>query len=64
MYNATGMNVVGCTDLSGKELHRQVGLSSVVTAGSLDGVMVSTMTRNVRAVGSISALGAIFPISV
>ena len=34
------VSVVVCTDLSGKEPHRQVG---VVTSGSLGGVMVSVV---------------------
>ena len=35
------MSVVGYTDLSGKELHKQVGVGIVVTSGSLHGVMVT-----------------------
>ena len=31
--------VVVCTDLSGKELYRQVGMGMVVTSGGLPGVM-------------------------
>ena len=31
-YNSIGMSVVGCTDLSGKELHRPVGMGIVVTS--------------------------------
>ena len=34
-------SVVVCTDLSGGELHRQVGVDRVMTSGSLDGVMAS-----------------------
>ena len=37
-----GTSVVVCTDLSDKEPLRQVGMDSVVTSGSLGGVMVST----------------------
>ena len=33
----------------------------VLTAGNLGGVMVSTLAQNARDVGSIPALGAIFP---
>ena len=33
-------SVVVCTDLSGKEPHRQVGVDRVVILGSLGGVMV------------------------
>ena len=36
----------------------------MVTAGSLDGLMVSTLARNARDVGSIPALGTIFPIFI
>ena len=46
-----GCSAVVCTDLTGKELHGQVG---VVTSGSLYGVMVSTLAWNARDVGSIS----------
>ena len=35
--------VVVFTDLSGKELHRQVGVGTVVTSGSLGGGMVNTL---------------------
>ena len=55
-----GMSVVDSTDLSGKELRRQVGLVMVVTAGSLYGEMVSTLPWNARDVGSIPALDTIF----
>ena len=34
------MSIVVCTHLSGKELHRQEGVGTVVTSGSLGGVMV------------------------
>ena len=34
------MSVVVCTGLWGKELHRQVGMGIVVTAGSLHGEIV------------------------
>ena len=35
----------------------------MVTSESLGGVIVGTLARNVRAVGSIPALGTLFPIS-
>ena len=57
-------NVAGCTDLSGKELHRQVGVDIEVTSGSLSHVMVSRLAQNARDVGLISALGIIFPIFI
>ena len=53
--------VVVCTDLSGKEPHRQVGVGRVVASRSLSSVMVSTLAQNARDLGSISTLGAIFP---
>ena len=40
--------VVICTNLSGKEAHRQIGLSLVVISGILVVVMVSTLARNAR----------------
>ena len=58
------MTAAVCTDLSGKELHRQVGMSSIVTTGSLVGVMVSTLAQNARGVGLIPALGTIVPIFI
>ena len=59
-----GMSVVVCIYLSGKELHRQVGVDKVDTLGSLDGVMVSTLAQNVRDVGLIPPLCAILPIVI
>ena len=44
--------------------HIQVGMGSMVTAGSLDGGMVSTLARNARDVGSTPALGTLFLIVV
>ena len=58
------MRVVGCTDLSDKELHRQVGMGIVVTSGSLRGLMFSTLNRNARFVGSIPTLSTLFPIFI
>ena len=55
---------LGCTNIPGKEPHIQVDVSSVVTPGSIGGVMVSTLARNVRDVGLIPALGAIFHIFI
>ena len=43
--------VVVCTDLWGKEPHRQVGVGDMVTSGSLRGVMVITLLRHARDVG-------------
>ena len=52
------------TDFLGKEPHRQVDVDSVVTSGSLGGVMVSTLAWNASDVDPIPALGAIFPIFI
>ena len=49
------------TDLSS---HIQVAVGTVVTVGSLGGVMVSTLARNARDVGSIPTLGTILPIFI
>ena len=49
--------VVVCTDISGKELNRQVGVDRTVISRSLGGGMVS----NAKDVGSIPILGTIFP---
>ena len=56
------MSIKLCTDLSDKEFHRLVGVGTVVTSGSLCGVMVSTLGWNARDVGSIPTLVTIFPI--
>ena len=53
-----------CTDLSGKESHRHLGVGAVVTSGSLGGEMVSTLVRTERDVGLIPAPGTIFPIFI
>ena len=55
--------VVVCADLSGRELHKQVAVGTVVI-GRLDNVMVSTLTRNSTGVDSIHALSTIFPIVI
>ena len=39
-------------------------MGTVVTSGNLGGVMVSTLVRNVRDVGSIPALDTTIPISI
>ena len=59
-----GTSVVVCTDLSGKESHRQVGKGRMVTLANLGGLMVSTMAGNARDMGSIPALCARFPIFI
>ena len=56
--------VVDCTDLSGKKLLRQVGMGSVLTQGWLGSVIVSTLIQNAREVGTIPALGTVFPIFI
>ena len=63
-YNSRGTGVVVCTDLSGKEQYRQVGLDRVVTSGNIGGVVVSTLVWNARSVGVIPALGTIIPIFI
>ena len=39
-------------------------MDKVITSGSLDGVIVSSLVRNERDIGSIPAQGAIFPIFI
>ena len=58
------MSVVDCNDFTGKELHRQVGVGTVMTLGILGSVMVSTLPQNPRRIGSIPALGAVFSHSI
>ena len=60
-YTPTDTSLVVCTDLSGKKLHRQVGVDTV---GSLAGVIVITLARDVRDMGSTPTLGEIFPIFI
>ena len=55
---------VVCIDLLGKEQHKQVCVDRVATSRSLGGLMASTPAWNARDVGSIPALGAIFPILI
>ena len=57
-------SVVVCTDLSGKQPHRQISAGSKVASGSLGCVMVSLLARNARDVGSIPALGIVFHIFI
>ena len=56
--------VVVCPDLSSKELHIQVDIGMAVTSGSLGDVMVSALVQSARDVGSIPAIGEIFPIFI
>ena len=58
------MCVVVSTDLSDKELQRHVDMGSMVISKSLEGVVSGTLVQNARDVGSIPALGTIFPIFV
>ena len=46
------------------ELHRQVGVGSMMRSKRLGGVIVSTLALNARDMSSIPALGTIFPILV
>ena len=64
LQNSKGVSVVVYTDLSGKELHRQVVMGRVVTSESLGGVMVSTLARYTRDAGLILTLGAMLPIFI
>ena len=57
-------DVVVCTDLSDKELHRQVDVNRVVIPSSLGGLMVNTLAQNASVVNSIPTLGIIFPIFI
>ena len=50
-------NIVVCTNLSGKEPDKQVGVHSMMTSENLGGIMVSTL--NVRGAGLNPDLGAI-----
>ena len=50
-----------CNDLSSKEPHIKVGVDRVMISRSLGGELVSILSHNARYVGSVSALGAIFP---
>ena len=56
--------VVVCTDLGGKELHRQDGVRMVVTSGKPTWCNRSTLARNARDVGSGPALGTVFLIFI
>ena len=53
-----------CTDFRSNELHKQMGMDRVMTSGSLGGTIVSTLTWNTIGVGTIPALGTIFPILI
>ena len=57
-YYSRGMSVVVCTDPSGKELHRQIGVGR---SGSLGRVIVSTLAWNARDLGSIPFNAQYFP---
>ena len=61
------MSVVVCTDLSGKESHRQIGMGSMAASCSLVIVMVSTLVstlaQTARDVGSIPTLTSKYVIS-
>ena len=56
------VGVVVSTDLSVKELHRQVSMGRVMTSGNLADVMVSTLSQNASDAVLIPTLGTIFPI--
>ena len=48
-----------CTDFSGKNQHRKVGMGTVVASGNLVDVMVIKQARNARDVGPITTLAGI-----
>ena len=50
-------NVEVCTDLSGKEPHRPIGVG-------ISGEMVTTLAQSARDVDLIPTLGTLFPIFV
>ena len=56
--------VVVCTDLWGKESHRQASVNRARTSGSICGIMISTLARNPIYVGSIPDLGTISSIFI
>ena len=57
--------VIVCTDLSGKESRRQVGVDRVIVSGSLGIVMASMIVSEIAgSVGWNPALGPIFPIFI
>ena len=47
-----------------QEPHRQEGVGSKVTSGSLAGEMVSTLAQNARDLGLIPAVGTLFSIFI
>ena len=56
-------SIIVCTELSDPKQnnsHRQVGVGRMVSSGLLGGVVVITLTRNARDVGSIPDLCTIF----
>ena len=58
------LEVVVCIKHSHKEPYRQIAKDRVASLERLDGEIVSTLAQNARDVGSIPALGAIFPIFI
>ena len=56
--------VVVCTDFSSNKPHKQEDMGTLVTLGSQSDVMAITLAANVRYVGSIPTVGAIFPLFV
>ena len=51
-------SVVVCTDLSGKEPHRQLDVDRVMTSVRIGGIMVGTLSRNAGDIGLISGPGS------
>ena len=63
-YNSRGMRVVVCTDLWGKELHRQVDAGIMVTSGKPTWCNGYTLAWDARYVGSSPVLGTVFLIFI
>ena len=64
IHHSHDNSVMVCTDLSGKNTHRQVSVGNMVTSRSLGSVMISILAQNARDVGSILTLNGIFLISI
>ena len=64
VYVCMYVSVVGCTDLSGKELHRHVAVEIVVTSGKRMWCNGSTLAQNARHVSLILAPDTVVPIFI
>ena len=52
-----------CTELSGKEPYRQIGVDWMIVSRRLSGVVISMLPKGGKKAGFDPALGAVFPIS-